>query len=109
MLEQRAGLAGIVEVGLHDGKRVKSVLGTEGEGVLVAREAVCQLSSNSRGRMVHNVVIRCSETVSLVVPARQFQINYGFWIFGKQYNQLVSPTYGISYIYLKMRIIEIDV
>jgi len=43
MLDQRAGLTGVVEAGLQDGQWIQSMLGAEGEGVLVGGEAVGQL------------------------------------------------------------------
>ena len=71
VLDQCADLSRVVDAGLHEGKRVQSVLGADYEGVLVAREAMGQLRPNSCVRFVHNVVIWCSEAVSLVVPARR--------------------------------------
>lgn len=73
MLDQRAGLARVVDAGLHKGERVQGMLGAEGEAVLVAREAVGQLRPDSCAGFLHNVVIGCGEAISLVVPARIFQ------------------------------------
>ena len=73
VLDQRAGLARVVDAGLHKGERVQGMLGAEGEAVLVAREAVGQLCPDSCAGFLHNVVIGCSQAVSLVVPARIFQ------------------------------------
>lgn len=73
MLDQRARLAEVVETGFCRGERVQRVLGPEGEGVLVGREAVGQLCPNRRARQWgHQVVVGGAEAVALVVPVSKF-------------------------------------
>lgn len=64
----------VVEARLHSGQRVQGVLCPKGEGVLIAREAVSKLSSNSCGH-IHQVVVRSSKAVPLVVPEMQNELS----------------------------------
>lgn len=69
MLDQRIGDTIIVQACLHCGQRVNSMLSTDGNGVLLGRETVGNLSSNhSVAQRVNNVVVRCIQFVTLVIP-----------------------------------------
>lgn len=70
MLDEGADHAQVVVAQLGSGERVQGILRSKGEGVLLAREAVGHLCSNSR-LFVHRVVVRRSETVPFVVPEKR--------------------------------------
>ena len=67
VLDERTGHAKVVEARLHSSEFIQGMLCPEGESVLVAREAVSQLCSNSTC-FAHLVVVGSSKAVSLVVP-----------------------------------------
>lgn len=69
MLDQRIGDTIIVHACLQCGQRVKSMLSTDGNGVLLGREAVGNLSSNHCvAQRVHDVVVRRIQFVTFVIP-----------------------------------------
>jgi len=73
MLDESTGLAIVVEASFDQSQGVQSMLGPKGQGVLIAREAVRQFCTNrGAGKRAHQVVIRSTQAISLVVPAPKF-------------------------------------
>lgn len=69
VLDQTTCLAKVVHACLHGGQWVQCMLCTNGDWVLVAREAMGHLSANSSvGQWAHYMVIWSAQGVKLVVP-----------------------------------------
>lgn len=69
MLQERAGLAIVVDSRLDGGGGIQHMMRPQGEGVLLAGQAVRELRSYRRGRHGHRVGVGRGHALPLVVPA----------------------------------------